>query len=658
MAINPDNITTIRVDQLPEDTLNLTNDFAHSNGTDLKRATIQSLVDLISAAIGSSSGVGYLALSVTDGQQLPDVPTDPSFFLAGAGTYLNINGYPDVICTENLNAIMSLTDHWELAVEIPINPLSGTVESVTGSAVDNTDPLNPVINTTAVGVESIVAGNNISVDNTDPNNPIVSATATGFGNSLWAYKAKTSATSGDPDAGYMLWNNATQISSTQLNFSHLVQDGFDIELLFDYLNVGNEIIIQDKDDSTNNQIWTISGSVTIVPNSYVQVPVTLVSSSGNGTTNFANNHEIFVLNQSVSGGGAVDSVNGQTGAVVVDLQSITDEGNETTNPIKVTDNSENKTALQFNGIRFEDLNEGGDTTLKFINTSAINQEIEVRGLGGTLALTSDITTPTLEEVLTEGGVATDKTIELNSASSDDVIVLDAPSQTMGVLNTLTGAIAAIKSTFVEVTLAGEGIRMLKDKIRRTIGGFYSDLVFTNPTENRTITFKDESGTVAYLSDITSSSAYKFVDTTQATYLGAVIGLAETSVAQTTILANTFDANDFMKMFFKVSKSTTVANVTMRVRINTTNNLAGATQIAILTVGTANTYALMNRNINLAGGNAYAYNVSASLASDILAGNTPGTSFTLNTTADLYVFFTIQLGNVADSVTFQLANISN
>lgn len=111
----------------------------------------------------------------------------------------------------------------------------------------------------------------------------------------------------------------------------------------------------------------------------------------------------------------------------------------------------------------------------------------------------------LESVLTEGATATDKTIELNSASSDDVILLDAPSQTMGVVNLSTGAIAAIKSTFVEVTLGGEGIRMLKDKIRRTISGFYSDLVFTDPTANRTITFKDESGTVAYLTDIPSSS---------------------------------------------------------------------------------------------------------------------------------------------------------
>jgi hypothetical protein len=151
MAINPELITTIRVDQLPDETLSLTNLIPHSVGTELKSATVQELVDLVATSIGVSGGVGYIAISVTDGQQLPDVPESPSFFLCGAGTFLNVNGYPDVICTENLNAVMSLTDHWELAVEIPINPLSGTVQSVTGSAVDNTDPLNPVINSTGGG---------------------------------------------------------------------------------------------------------------------------------------------------------------------------------------------------------------------------------------------------------------------------------------------------------------------------------------------------------------------------------------------------------------------------------------------------------------------------------------------------------------------------
>jgi hypothetical protein len=183
MAINPADITTVRVDQLASDPITLTSLLPHQVGTDLKQDTVQALVDLVATAIGAGSGVGYLPISVTDGQQLPSVPSDPSFFLCGAGTYLNINGFPNVICTGELNAVMSLTDHWELAVEIPIVAEVG-VQTVTGSAVDNTDPLNPVINEIIDGVQTIVAGTNVTVDNTDPLNPIVSATGGGGSQTL------------------------------------------------------------------------------------------------------------------------------------------------------------------------------------------------------------------------------------------------------------------------------------------------------------------------------------------------------------------------------------------------------------------------------------------------------------------------------------------
>jgi len=144
MAINPDDITTVRVDQLSPEVITLTSILPHQVGTDLKQASVQDLVNLVATAIGAGSGVGFLPISVTNGQQLPDVPIDPSFFLCGPGTYLNINGYADVICTGELNAVMSLSDHWEVAVEIPIIAETG-VQTVTGSAVDNTDPLNPII---------------------------------------------------------------------------------------------------------------------------------------------------------------------------------------------------------------------------------------------------------------------------------------------------------------------------------------------------------------------------------------------------------------------------------------------------------------------------------------------------------------------------------
>ena len=154
MAINPEEISTIRIDQLPNEPITLSSKIAHSIGTELKQGTINELVNLISTAIGTTDAVGFYPLSVTDGQQLPSVPENSSFFLCGAGTYLNINGYSNVVCTGELNVVMSLSDHWELAVEIPIVAELG-VQSVTGSAVDNTDPQNPVINTSITSVSFI-----------------------------------------------------------------------------------------------------------------------------------------------------------------------------------------------------------------------------------------------------------------------------------------------------------------------------------------------------------------------------------------------------------------------------------------------------------------------------------------------------------------------
>lgn len=162
--------------------------------------------------------------------------------------------------------------------------LLGYVQSVRGLSTDNTDPQNPVIYIAVDG--TTITGTGVTGD------PLVGHFAGGA--NLWAYRAKTTSTTGDPTSGHIIWDNATQISATQINASHLTQDGFDIDLFFPYIVTGDTIVVQDRNDSTNYQIWTVSGSVTIIPNSYVEIPVTLDSSGGTGTTNFANNHELLV----------------------------------------------------------------------------------------------------------------------------------------------------------------------------------------------------------------------------------------------------------------------------------------------------------------------------------------------------------------------------
>lgn len=116
---------------------------------------------------------------------------------------------------------------------------------------------------------------------------------------LWQYRAKTSATSGYPGDGYILWNNATQTGATSLLLAHLTNDDLDIDVFLATVATGNTLLLQDANNSDNNQKWTVSSAPTQTnggtATSYWTIPVTLVSSAGTGTTGFPNNHQLVVF---------------------------------------------------------------------------------------------------------------------------------------------------------------------------------------------------------------------------------------------------------------------------------------------------------------------------------------------------------------------------
>lgn len=118
--------------------------------------------------------------------------------------------------------------------------------------------------------------------------------ASGGSSTAWRYRAKTNATSGYPTDGHLLWNNATQTSATEIIVSHLDDEGTDIELLLSFFLEGQKIFIQNRDDSSQNQVWEISGTPTVTgantSTAYYTFPVTLVSSAGAA---FTNNHSIL-----------------------------------------------------------------------------------------------------------------------------------------------------------------------------------------------------------------------------------------------------------------------------------------------------------------------------------------------------------------------------
>ena len=145
----------------------------------------------------------------------------------------------------------------------------------------------------------------------------------GGSTSAWQYKAKTNATSGYPTDGYLLWNNATQTSATSILVSHLTDDNTDIELFLSFFVINQKIFIQDRDDSSKNQVWLISGTPTVTgantSTAYYTFPVTLVSSAGGA---FTNNHSLL-FGQIVVATNAVTSATTSDGTATLSTSTLT-----------------------------------------------------------------------------------------------------------------------------------------------------------------------------------------------------------------------------------------------------------------------------------------------------------------------------------------------
>jgi len=139
--IDPLLISTIRVGQLVEAPFNLTDNLPHEVGTDLRRGTVNDLAIFIGGIIETTGGIAFLPISVVDGQTLPNTTTN-EWFLAGKGTYHQTGGYPDVVCTEELNAIIGNGINWALGVEIPIvvDPPEAMISQTITAEVFNYSP--------------------------------------------------------------------------------------------------------------------------------------------------------------------------------------------------------------------------------------------------------------------------------------------------------------------------------------------------------------------------------------------------------------------------------------------------------------------------------------------------------------------------------------
>jgi len=175
------------------------------------------------------------------------------------------------------------------------------------------------------------------------------------------------------------------------------------------------------------------------------------------------------------------------------------------------------------------IQEGTNVTITGSGTLADPYIISASGGGGT--------TPTLQEVTDEGNTISDNAIFLNNTLNDNTLVFD--SNALSFENPITEDTSGITPTTISLSGINESLSINKTKIRRQIPSFYTDIVFENPTANRTLTIPNESGTIATREWVTANPPSVVVDADDVTETATRVFVTP---AQKTILSNTSGTN--------------------------------------------------------------------------------------------------------------------
>jgi hypothetical protein len=113
-----------------------------------------------------------------------------------------------------------------------------------------------------------------------------------------------------------------------------------------------------------------------------------------------------------------------------------------------------------------------------------------------------------------------------------------------------------------------------------------------------------------------------------------------------IVGNTFTVGDIIKVLFRTRKTGTTNGVNLRLYINTTSSLTGATALALFT---ATQYGQLERNLAIkTATNTETFNTTVSTAADNATAINAASSTNINWTVDQYIIFAIQQNTAGDT----------
>jgi hypothetical protein len=162
------------------------------------------------------------------------------------------------------------------------------------------------------------------------------------------------------------------------------------------------------------------------------------------------------------------------------------------------------------------------------------------------------------------------------------------------------------------------------------------------------TFNNKQNSLSY-------TPYKNIQTSQTVHTGTT---SETLIFTALIPAGAFNSTDIIRVLFGANKTTALGSFSLRLRVNTVNNIATAPTIGLMTASASGQALIMQRNYNLNGGNLYGLNFVTGNLTDIVASGAGLNSTTLNPANLFYIFGTITLSNTSDTIIGNMFSIQN
>ena len=442
----------------------------------------------------------------------------------------------------------------------------------------------------------------------------------GISVSYYRYNARTNTQSPPPNNSQIIWNNATQINSTIIYVDHITSDNIDIDVFLALIKTGDNIIIQDANDSTSYQKWVVSATIsqTLV---YTTIPVTYVA-GGHQYTNGEN--IIFIpLSIGISGPQGVQGFQGPTGS-----QGATGF----TYPVN---------ASTFNELYYNSLDSITPEFSPVLSTTSDGINLYINK--GSLFLVNDITNYTIGQIklTSTTNSSTNGTLSFPSAI-DDIVVTQLYTQTLQNKDIAQSSYDNGSIGFTQlVTLHNVGVAS---------GNAAGDIYFRGTSSNlRNLAIGATGSILSVRSGAPIWLQYNLTKTTDgATVSGTVNNTYTDGVL---IPANTVSVGDVIEFRTRMRKTGTGGTIVSRLYIGVNNSLTSANLIGTSATN-ANTTATLQMIRTLAVKSATvseAFPTAVALNGDDAAVSTSAvTTYNIDWTQNQYFVASIQNSAAGDS----------